>query len=80
MTKWSWFWFVCAVGFYLPSAHHYAQVVEPDMSKNPLFYFSVITLAGFILCFRMEQNFKSILLFMMVLVLGLVFCANFFGG
>ena len=79
MTKWSWFWLLCAIGFYLGSASYYAKVVEPNISKNPLFLFSVVTLAGFLLALKMEKNFKSTLLFILTFVLGMVFLSNYLG-
>ena len=79
MTKWSWFWLFCAVVLYFGSASYYAEVVEPNISKNPLFYFSFISLAGLLIALKMEKNYKSTLLFVLTLVLGLVFLSNYLG-
>ena len=80
MTNWSWFWLFLSISFYCGSAYHYAQVTETDMAKNPLAIFSLIFLCGLVLCLKMQENFKSTLLFIFACVLGLVCFSNYCGG
>ena len=80
MTKFSWFWLVCIIGLYIASARVYYHASVNDLYRHPLFIFSVLVLGGLVLSLRMEQNFKSTLLFIMTLILSIVCGLNYVGG